>query len=250
MVVETGQRLNSMPANACVIVPAYQAEATISAVVEACGAEMPGVPVLVIDDGSRDETAPLARKAGARVISLAHNMGKGCALRAGFERAYALGFDVAVTVDADAQHPARQARLLLDHPADAGALVLGVRDLVRDNAPKKNRISNGISNFFLSGFSGRRLHDTQCGLRRYPLRRAIALGATAPGYAFEAEIILRALAGGVPVVEVPVRVHYPPEHERVTHFDSVKDPARIIGAVVRTLVDVHVVHRRKSQHVQ
>ncbi len=243
-----------MPVNACVIIPAYQAEATISAVVQACGAEMPGAPVFVIDDGSRDDTAPLARKAGARVVSLPHNMGKGCALRAGFERAYALGFDVAVTVDADAQHPAEQARLLLDHlldhPGDAGALVLGVRDLERDNAPKKNRISNGISNLFLSGFSGRRLRDTQCGLRRYPISKALSLGGSAPGYAFEAEIILRALAGGVSVVEVPVRVHYPPEHQRVTHFDSVKDPARIVVAVVRTLVDVHLVHRKKTLHVQ
>jgi glycosyltransferase involved in cell wall biosynthesis len=239
-----------MTTNACVIIPAYQAEATITAVIEACAREMPSAPVFVIDDGSRDDTAPLARKAGARVVSQPHNMGKGCALRTGLERAYALGFDVAVTVDADLQHPADEARGLLEHPAHPDALVLGIRDLVRDNAPKKNQMSNGISNFFLSGFSGRRLHDTQCGLRRYPIRKTLALGATAPGYAFEAEVILRAVAGGVLVVEVPVRVHYPPEHQRVTHFDSVKDPARIVGAVVRTLFDVHVVHRKQTLHVQ
>ena len=243
-------RPNSMSTNACVIVPAFQAEVTITEVVEACAREMPTATVFVVDDGSRDETAPRARKAGARVLSQPHNMGKGCALRAGFERAFALGFDVAVTVDADMQHPADEARRLLEYPASPDALVLGIRDLVRDNAPKKNRMSNGISNFFLSGFSGRRLHDTQCGLRRYPIRKTLALGASAPGYAYEAEVILRALAGGVEVVEVPVRVHYPPEEERVTHFDSVKDPARIVGAVVRTLFDVHVVHRKKTLHVQ
>lgn len=234
------------PVSPCIIVPAYQAEAHITEVIDDCAREMPGVPILVVDDGSRDETAPRARKAGARVLSQPHNMGKGMALRAGFERAFALGYDVAVTVDADLQHPADEARKLLVHPAAPGALVLGVRDLVRDGAPKKNQMSNGISNFFLSRFSGHALHDTQCGMRRYPLQRTLALAASAPGYAFEAEIILRALSAGVPVIEVPVRVHYPPESERVTHFDSVKDPARIVAAVVRTLVDVHVLHRYKA----
>jgi glycosyltransferase involved in cell wall biosynthesis len=239
-----------MTTNACIIVPAYQAERTILAVIEACTREMPGIPIFVIDDGSRDDTAPIARKAGARVVSQPHNMGKGVALRTGFERAFALGYDVALTIDADEQHPANEGRRVLEHPADPGALVLGVRDLVRDGAPKKNRMSNGISNFFLSGFSGRILHDTQCGMRRYPLARTLALSASAPGYAYEAEIILRALAAKVPVVEVPVQVYYPPEEQRVTHFDSVKDPARIVMAVVRTLVDVHVLHRQRTHSVQ
>jgi hypothetical protein len=117
-------------------------------------------------------------------------------------------------------------------------LVLGVRDLVRDGAPRKNQISNGISNFFLSFFSGTKLRDTQCGLRRYPVRSTLALGARAHGYAFEAEVILRALGAGVPVVEHTVHVIYPPEETRVTHFDSVRDPMRIVGAVVRTLYDL------------
>ncbi|MFS8071916.1 MAG: glycosyltransferase family 2 protein, partial [Byssovorax sp.] len=103
-------------------------------------------------------------------------------------------------------------------------------------APRANRISNRISNYFLSLFSRRTLLDTQCGLRRYPLARTLELGGQGEGYAFEAEIILRAVAAGIPVVEVPIRVIYPPEHERVTHFHSVRDPARIIARVVQTLV--------------
>jgi hypothetical protein len=97
-------------------------------------------------------------------------------------------------------------------------------------------MSNGISNFFLSVFSRRPLVDTQCGLRRYPLPLALELGGRDDGYAFEAEIILRALSAGVRLVEVPVRVIYPPGGQRVTHFDSVRDPARIVVRVVKTLV--------------
>lgn len=224
----------------CVIVPAYQAEATVAKVVGDLHHELPDLPVFVVDDGCTDRTAKTAENAGARVIRHGRNMGKGVALRTGFEHAFAKGFDVAITVDADAQHPADQARLMHEAEPDGHALVLGVRDLVRDGAPKKNRMSNGISNFFLSGFSGRALRDTQCGLRRYPLRETIAISAKSPGYAFEAEIILRALAAGLRVVQVPVRVYYPPEHERVTHFDSVRDPARVVGTVVRALFDIHV----------
>ena len=226
---------------ACAIIPAYDAERTVGDVVRALlerwpHAEKNASSILVIDDGSRDHTAKAAREAGARVISHPENRGKGAALRTGMTAAYSAGFDVAVTVDADGQHPADEAVHLLDACDDAAALVLGIRDLDGAGAPRANRISNRISNFFLSLFAGRALLDTQCGLRRYPLASTLALGGLGEGYAFEAEIILRAVAAGIPVVEVPIRVIYPPEHERVTHFHSVRDPARIIARIVQTLV--------------
>ncbi len=191
--------------------------------------------VFVVDDGSRDATADAARAAGARVLVHGKNRGKGAALRTGMSAAAASGFDAAVTLDADGQHPVDEARRLVDVDPDPEALVLGVRDLVRAGAPRANQLSNRISNLFLSLFSRRPLADTQCGLRRYPLPLALALDGRDDGYAFEAEIILRAIASGVRIVEVPVRVIYPPASERVTHFDSVRDPYRIVVRVVRTL---------------
>jgi glycosyltransferase involved in cell wall biosynthesis len=227
--------------NACAIIPAYDAERTVGEVIRALLERWPHAvtsapPIFVVDDGSRDRTAQVARDAGARVLSYPQNRGKGAALRAGMAAARSAGFDVAITVDADGQHPADDAVRLLDACDDASALVLGVRDLDGAGAPRANRISNRISNYFLSLFTGRPLRDTQCGLRRYPLARTLELGGLGEGYAFEAEIILRAVAAGVRVVEVPIRVIYPPEHERVTHFHSVRDPARIIARVLQTLV--------------
>ena len=72
-------------------------------------------------------------------------------------------------------------------------------------------------------------------MRRYPLPETLALGGKAEGYGYEAELILRAVRLGWEVVEVPVRVIYPPESERVSHFHSVKDPARIVLRVLHTL---------------
>lgn len=220
----------------CAIIPAYQAARTVGEVARETRALWPEPDaVIVVDDGSDDDTAALARSTGAIVLSHPNNRGKGAALRTGMTYARAKGFDVAVTLDADAQHPPAEARRLLDVDPDPEALVLGIRDLVRAGAPRPNQISNGISNFFLSRFCGRPLADTQCGLRRYPLDKTLELGARDEGYAFEAEIILRAVSAGVRIVEAPIDVYYPPAHERVTHFDSVRDPARIIVRVVSTL---------------
>ncbi|APR87542.1 Glycosyltransferases involved in cell wall biogenesis [Minicystis rosea] len=221
---------------ACALIPAYDAERTIGDVVREVLRVWPERGgVFVVDDGSRDGTAKVAREAGARVIAHPRNRGKGAALRTGMEAAWLAGFDVVVTIDADGQHPAREAVRLIEADPDAHALVLGIRDLVRDGAPRASQMSNRISNFFLSVFSRRALADTQCGLRRYPLPLALDLGGRDDGYAFEAEIILRSIAAGARLVEVPVRVFYPPPEERLTHFDSVRDPARIIVRVVKTL---------------
>jgi glycosyltransferase involved in cell wall biosynthesis len=223
---------------ACAIVPAYEASATVADVVGALVAAWPEpASVLVIDDGSTDGSGALARAAGARVLTHDRNRGKGAALRTGLEAARAEGYDAAVTVDADGQHPVEEALRLLGAEADPGVLVLGTRDLVAAGAPPANQKSNRISNFFLSWFSGRLFADTQCGLRRYPVEATLALGVRDDGYAFESEVLLRAVAAGMPIVELPVRVYYPPEPLRVTHFDSVRDPARIVVRVVKTLLD-------------
>ncbi len=147
------------------------------------------------------------------------------------------GFNAVVTLDADRQHPAEEALRLARLPLASETLILGVRDLIRDGAPKNSQFSNSISNRFLSWFSGQSLQDTQCGLRRYPLPQILELPLKSPGYAFEAEVILRAARAGWPIVQTPVRVWYPPPSARVSHFHSVKDPTRIVLRVLGTWLD-------------
>jgi glycosyltransferase involved in cell wall biosynthesis len=225
--------------NACAIVPAFDAARTLGAVVDDLRRSL-GVPVVVIDDGSRDGTAEVARAHRAELLVHPRNLGKGAALETGLREAARAGYGVALAADADGQHPGASARVVMDASDDPRALVLGVRDLERDGAPRSNRFGNDVSNFFLSLFARRRLLDTQCGLRRYPVRETLALGARARGYAFEAEVVLRALAAGLPLVEAPVRVVYPPAEARSSHFRNVRDPARIVATVVRTVLELHL----------
>ncbi len=224
--------------NAVYIVPAYEAEATVGEVVrgllQGWPAQLGPARVIVVDDGSRDETSARARAAGAQLLRHPENRGKGAALLSGLGAARAAGATLAVSVDADGQHPPEEAlRLALD-PAPPDALVLGVRDLVVADAPRANQISNGISNAFLSFFTGRTLADTQCGLRRYPVARTLALNLQSDGYALEAEVVMRAAREGWPIAQVPVRVIYPPEGQRTTHFRVARDPARIVFRVLAT----------------
>jgi glycosyltransferase involved in cell wall biosynthesis len=222
----------------CIVVPAYDAEPSIRAVLEDLRGALPEVAThLVVDDGSADRTAEIASEAGARVVRHGRNRGKGAALQSGLLAALEAGYDIALAVDADGQHPAESAREVLYATGDPHALVLGVRNLLGEGAPRANRMSNAISNFFLSRFAGLTLHDTQCGLRRYPVKETLALGARAEGYAFEAEVLLRASFAGIPILQREIHVIYPPEHQRVTHFDSVRDPMRIIAVVLATVRD-------------
>ncbi len=194
-------------------------------------------PIWLVDDGSTDDTTGVAQGAGAEVIRHTSNRGKGAALLTGLRALAGEGFEAAVTVDADGQHPAEEAVRLACHSAPAEALVLGVRNLVRDGAPRSSQFSNSVSNRFLSLFSGQSLRDTQCGLRRYPLPQVLDLATRSPGYAFEAEVILRAARAGLQIVQTPVRVFYPPPSARVSHFHPVRDPTRIVFRVLSTWLD-------------
>jgi glycosyltransferase involved in cell wall biosynthesis len=220
------------------LIPAYQAARSVGQVVAALRAADSEAFVLVVDDGSSDETSDVARASGAEVTRHPQNQGKGVALRTGFSWLVERGFAAAVTVDADGQHRARDAALLARHTASPDALVLGIRDLARDGAPGPSQFSNKFSNFWVSLFSGVTLADTQCGLRRYPLRATLALGSDARGYGFECEMLVRAVRRGIEIVEVPVQVIYPPKAERVSHFHVVSDPARIVVRLVHTALTV------------
>ncbi len=196
------------------------------------------VPLWVVDDGSTDGTAEVARHAGAQVLQHTTNQGKGAALLTGFDALAQQGYEAVVTLDADAQHPPEEALRLAHLPLAPECLILGIRDLARAGAPSSSQFSNFVSNYFLSRFAGIPLRDTQCGLRRYPLPQTLALRPVSPGYAFEAEVILRAARASWLIEQVPVRVIYPPQAQRVSHFHVVRDPARIVFRVLQTWVEL------------
>ena len=210
----------------CVVIPTYNNAGTIRRVVEDIRRQT--CHVIVVDDGSTDGTADCLKDLDILLLRHARNRGKGRALQTGLRHARFLGFDEAITLDADGQHFADDIPLLLqaaDHCP--GCMVVGSRNLAAEGMPARNTFANRFSNFWFRLQTGIRLPDTQTGYRLYPLRRMGNLWWLTARYEAELEILVWAAWKGIPLVPVPVRVWYPPEGERVSHFRPGWDFARI-----------------------
>ncbi len=204
------------------IVPAHDEAPRIAAVVRGA---MEHLPVLVVDDGSTDGTAGVAGNAGAEVLEMRPNAGKGAALRAGFRLALERGYDGGLTLDGDGQHdPADIPALLAAFgagPAPAARmarrpeLVVGRRDFGR--MPTVRRISNTVGGMAFSWAVGTHVPDNQSGYRLVGRRlMEESLASTEPGFGFEVEMLAMCIARRWPVAWVPIRTIYAggPSHIR------------------------------------
>jgi len=193
--------------------------------------------IVVVDDGSNDETAARAASAGAEVLRHAVNAGKGAAIVTGLKALARDGVPRGLTLDADGQHLGSEIpALLAASDAAPRAIVVGVRK--KEGHPIRfiNRLGNWVADRALRLVAGRPIPDTQSGFRVYPVAATLGLGAQSTRYDFETEVLLRAARRGVDLVGVPVAVYYPPVAERVSHYRPAKDTLRIIRTVVRVLL--------------
>ena len=214
------------------LIPAYDEGPRVGAVVEAARRHL---PVVVIDDGSHDDTADRAREAGATVLVQEPNAGKGAALRAGFRHALDAGAPAVVTLDADGQHdPAEIPAFLERFAVRRPELIIGQRDL--RSMPPVRRLSNTLGGLALAVALGRSVPDNQSGFRLIgrTLMRAL-LDSEEQGFEFEVEMIARCIALGLPIDSVPIRTIYAgePSHIRpwrhFTEFVRVTRKARRIA---------------------
>jgi glycosyltransferase involved in cell wall biosynthesis len=217
----------------CAVVPALDCAATITSVVE--GIREQGISaVLVVDDGSSDDTAAIAEAAGAAVLRHPSNRGKGHALISGFRWALARGYDRIVTVDADGQHDPRELPRLLA-AAETTDLVIGRRRIMPGTMPLSSFIGNLTSLFWVSLFCGQLCFDAQCGYRVYSRRLLEQVPLEGGRFETETELLLRAMRLGLPVRWTPIQTIYRGPQPRRTNFRTSSDPLRVIAVVVRSL---------------
>ncbi len=212
-----------------VVIPAFQATATIGDVVTRTRATLPDAQVIVVDDGSTDGTGEEGRGKGASVLTHPRNRGKGVALRTGIARACADGADLIVTLDADGQHPPEEIPRLLAPLAEGRAdLVLGARR--RDGVmPLSRRFTNWLSATLASRIAGQRLHDAQTGFRAFTRAVVERIQPAGDRYEYEANFLLDALRAGYRVASVEVPTIYGPR----SHFRSWTDTWRMARAFAR-----------------
>jgi glycosyltransferase involved in cell wall biosynthesis len=200
-----------MAARALIMLPALNEEQSLPGVLEALRREAPDCDVLVIDDGSHDATADVARRAGVLVAQLPFNLGVGGAMRTAFRFATDAGYERAVQFDADGQHDASAIRQLLD-AVDAGSdLVVGSRFADHALTYRTGMIRGAamaIMRVLLSLLAGQRFSDTSSGFRAYSRHAIVWFAATFPlEYLSDTvESLLLAVYAGMRVSEVPVRM--------------------------------------------
>ena len=213
----------------CAVIPAYREERHIASVVQAVRAL--GATVLVVDDGSPDETARVAEEAGAVVLRHPVNRGKGAALQTGFQEALRRGCAFVVTMDADGQHDPADLPNFLDAFRRTGIPVL-VGNRMGDVAamPWVRRITNRVMSRLLSSIMGQYVPDTQCGYRLYRSDILAVVVAESTGFAAESEVLLRLAARGVRLDAVRIRTIYGDEGSSIR---PIRDTWRFVWMLMR-----------------
>jgi len=215
----------------CIIIPAYNAGNTIHQVVT--GALKYVSNVIVADDGSEDNTAEAASLAGAEVIKIEPNRGKGHALKRLFQKAIEDGYDAAISMDADTQHaPDDIPKFMEAHKRYPKDVIVGSRMHERAKIPRGRYNSMHIARFFISLAANQFIEDTQCGFRLYPLQLINQFHLTTERYATETEILIKTGDIGKHIRTVPVNTIY---GVNVSHFRPVRDIDTITAYVISYL---------------
>jgi glycosyltransferase involved in cell wall biosynthesis len=220
------------------VIPAYQAGPTLDAVVRRTKEHL---PVLVVDDGSTDDTSTVAAAAGAEVLRHEPNQGKGAALRLGFARALEAGAEAVLTLDADGQHdPACAPDFLEARRARGAPLIIGRRDF--SQMPWPRRLANNLGRQAFSWAVGRRIDDNQSGYRLIakPLLPHL-LDSQEAGFEFEVEMITDAIRAGLTIDWVPIPTIYDDAGSHIQPIAHVTNFLRVARAAhrsVRTPLDL------------
>lgn len=222
-------KLNSY--RCCVVLPTYNNEKTL-------GRVMTGVleytkDVIIINDGSTDGTAGILQKFSEAIqIHLPQNVGKGNALKTGFNHAVQLGFEFAITLDTDGQHfPSDIPNFItkLDTSEHKKILIIGDRNMNNADVLATSAKGNRVSTFWMKAATGLKLQDSQSGFRLYPIKEmtSIQFMESTKKFEFEIEAIVKSYWAGIDIVHVPIKILYD-LNERVSHFRPFNDIARMV----------------------
>jgi glycosyltransferase involved in cell wall biosynthesis len=190
--------------------------------------------VVVIDDGSTDETSAVARDAGATAV-LRHevNRGKGGALKTGFAYALQNGFDAVITLDADGQHLASEIPKFIECRERTHAdLIIGGRAHLFGEMLPRRRMANRFSAWAIARASKTGVTDSQSGFRLYSAKLLRAVHLRTDGFDMESEIIVRAGRSGFSVTTTPIALGFV-DGISTSHYKPLHDTLRIAWTVFR-----------------
>jgi glycosyltransferase involved in cell wall biosynthesis len=215
----------------CVIIPTYNEAGAIADLVKKIREQE--LEVVVIDDGSADNTWQIAQNNGATVLRNLNNEGKGASLIKGFSYALEKDFDAVITMDGDGQHLPDEIPyfIRLAKYSDSG-IFIGNRMLKRKDMPLVRILTNQLLSWFISTLAKQKIPDTQCGFRLIKKRVLEKLNLKTSKYETESEIIIQAAHRGFKIESIPIKTIYKGEKSQINPFI---DTLRFIRFVSREL---------------
>jgi glycosyltransferase involved in cell wall biosynthesis len=213
------------------LIPAYNEAARVGNVV--AGARRHADEVVVVDDGSVDDTAAVAEKAGAKILRHGQNQGKGRAIATALDYFGRSGAEFAVLLDADGQHdPAEIPKFVEAARREEADVVVGNRMADTKDMPLVRKLTNQITTWMTVRLARQRIPDSQCGYRL--LRRNVLkdLQFSTGHFETETEMLIQAGRAGHKIASLPIRVIYGDE-ARASHIHPVRDTVRFFRLVAR-----------------
>jgi glycosyltransferase involved in cell wall biosynthesis len=221
-----------MSERVCAIIPALNAARTLPPVVEQVRRHIESV--VVVDDGSRDDTGAVAAASGATVLRHEVNRGKGGALKTAFAWARENGFDGVITLDADGQHlPDEIPKFIAARAETGGDLIIGGRAHLFTHMLPRRRTANRFSAWAIAKASGATVTDSQSGFRFYSRKLLDTVHLRADGFDMESEVIVRAGRSGLRIVTIPIDLGFI-DGVSTSHYKPIKDTIRIAWTVFKT----------------
>jgi glycosyltransferase involved in cell wall biosynthesis len=218
-----------------VVIPAYNEASTIADLV--LQASQFTDLLIVVDDGSKDNTVQVLEKLPVTVLSNPENMGKGNSILRGAEFAIEQGAELVITLDGDGQHQPKDIPLLLDKAAsNPNTIIIAARLRDRHAAPPMRRFANGFADFWISWAAGQRIKDSQSGFRLYPAAIFQRCYTESGNFVFESEILIDAAHEGIFSMSIAIDTVYH-QNARASHYRPAADTWAIVVMVAGKLIN-------------
>ena len=213
-----------------VLIPAFNAANTLDTLLARLTRYVPPENVLVVNDGSTDETLNIAERRGIKVISLEKNQGKGAALRKGFNVLQNdPNVEDVVTLDADLQHRPEDISRFVQKKKQGGAdIVIGLRNRTGTRMPIHRVLSNAITSYLVSLRTRTNILDSQCGFRLIGKNVLLNVTIESSGFEAETEFLIKAIKQGFKIEFAPIETIYSGEQSHMTNWKTTMNFMRVL----------------------
>lgn len=213
----------------CVLIPAHNESKEIAGILKDIRKYIPDV--IVVDDGSSDNTAEIARENGAIVISDKQNMGKGAALAKGFSYALKNNYDAVIAMDGDGQHLSEDIPGFLSRASSSpNSVFIGNRMPESKSMPWIRRVTNITMSWAISRIARQSIPDTQCGFRLFKNDFLAKTEFSSLRFEADSEMLIKAARKGFKIESVPIKTVY---RDEKSHINPFVDTLRFIRLLIR-----------------